>query len=246
MNIQLIAHTQLSQKYRSSILSELQDIIPVPKDSQIISLVAIRTCYSPNKPTDIVDLEGKKYFGNKATDGETGTEADRLFRHITSSGHTSTLEHLNYTFSIEGVSRALMAQLTRHRHLSFSIQSMRYVPMSTESKSNGFNYIVPEKVDDREFSEMQTARDIFEEAMRYAQSAYDQLRKAGVPQEDARAVIPQAATTNIVMTGNLRTLLDFYTKRKPGKGAQHEITQLAEGIKSSILEVDPWLEKYFL
>jgi thymidylate synthase (FAD) len=245
MNIQLIAHTQLSYEFYRTLLPELQEISPSPKDGQIISLVAIRNCYSANKPTDIFSLEGKKYFGNKATDGESGTEADRLFRHITGSGHTSTLEHLNYTFAIESVSRALMAQLTRHRHLSFSIQSMRYVPMSTESKSKGFNYIVPEKVNEREFSEMQTARDIFEEAMKYAQGAYDQLRAAGVPQEDARAVIPQAATTNIIMTGNLRTLLDFYSKRKPGKGAQFEITQLAEGIKSSILEVDPWLEKYF-
>lgn len=245
MNIKLIAHTQLSKEFYESILPELQEIDSDPKDGQIISLVAIRNCYSPNKPTDIFFVEGKKYFGNKATDGKSGTEADRLFRHITGSGHTSTLEHLNYTFAIEGVSRALMGQLTRHRHLSFSIQSMRYVPMGSNNKSKGFNYVVPEEVNDREFSEMQTARDIFDEAMRYAQGVYDQLRAAGVPQEDARSVIPQAATTNIVMTGNLRTLLDFYSKRKPGKGAQYEITQLAEGIKLSILEVDPWLEKYF-
>ncbi|MOA63304.1 FAD-dependent thymidylate synthase [compost metagenome] len=71
------------------------------------------------------------------------------------------------------------------------------------------------------------------------------MRQLGIPSEDSRSVLPNAATTDIVMTGNLRTLLDFYAKRKPGKGAQYEITQLAEGIKSSILEVDPWLEKYF-
>jgi thymidylate synthase (FAD) len=242
MNVQLIAHTQLSESFKKQIESDIQFEY---NERASIALTAIRTCYSPNKPTEILSLEGNKYFGNKATDGKSGTEADRLFRHITGSGHTSTLEHLNYTFAIEGVSRALMGQLTRHRHLSFSIQSMRYVPMSTDSKSKGFNYVVPEKVDGREFSELQTARDIFEEAMRHAQGAYDQLRAAGVPQEDARAVIPQAGTTNIVMTGNLRTLLEFYNKRKPGKGAQYEITQLAEGIKTEILEVDKWLTQYF-
>ncbi|MEK4006533.1 FAD-dependent thymidylate synthase [Paenibacillus sp. FSL H3-0333] len=242
MNVQLIANTQLSDSYRKHIESDIQFDY---NERAAIALTAIRTCYSANPPSEILSLEGNKYFGYKATDGKSGTEADRLFRHITGSGHTSTLEHLNYTFAIEGVSRALMGQLTRHRHLSFSIQSMRYVPMSTDSKSKGFNYVVPEKVDEREFSEMQTARDIFEAAMEYAQGAYDQLRAAGLPQEDARAVIPQAATTNIVLTGNLRSLLEFYNKRKPGKGAQYEITQLAEGIKSEILGVDEWLTPYF-
>lgn len=240
MKIKLIAHTQLSKEFYESILPELQEIDSDPKDGQIISLVAIRNCYSPNKPTDIFSVEGKKYFGNKATDGKSGTEADRLFRHITGSGHTSTLEHLNYTFAIEGVTRALMAQLTRHRHLSFSIQSQRYVRLGSTDKSGGFEHTVPLSID-----ENTEAYRIYEVALNDLQAAYDELRECGIPAEDARMVLPNAATTNIVMTGNLRTLLDFYAKRKPGKGAQYEITQLAESIKSSILEVDPWLEKYF-
>ena len=250
MNIKLIAYTQLSKEFYESILPELQEIDSDPKDGQIISLLAIRNCYSPNKPTGIFYKEGKKYFDNKASDGEGGTEADRLFRHITRSGHQSTLEHLNYTFAIEGVSRALMGQLTRHRHLSFSIQSMRYVRMGSTDKSGGFEYVIPktitkDKIESNNQNNDSNAEELFESVMDYAQDIYDRLRACGVPAEDARSVIPQAATTNIVMTGNLRTLLDFYAKRKPGKGAQYEITQLAEGIKSSILEVDPWLEKYF-
>jgi len=241
MNIKLIAHTQLSQEFYNSILTELQDIHPDPKDGQIISLLAIRNCYSPNKPTDIFHLEGNKYFGNKANDGDNGTEADRLFRQIVASKHVSTLEHLNYTFSIEGVSRALMAQLTRHRHLSFSIKSQRYVKFGSNDKSGGFDYVIPETVKTKGVECVNE----FDEIMLSLQQAYDRLRQLGIPSEDSRSILPNAATTDIVMTGNLRTLLDFYAKRKPGKGAQFEITQLAEGIKSSILEVDPWLEKYF-
>ncbi|MNL79561.1 FAD-dependent thymidylate synthase [compost metagenome] len=81
--------------------------------------------------------------------------------------------------------------------------------------------------------------------MEQAQKTYDRLREAGVPAEDARMVLPQAATCNLVMTGNLRSLLDFYAKRQPGNGAQAEITDLAECIRAEIIAVDPWLEPYF-
>jgi thymidylate synthase (FAD) len=236
LNIKLIAHTQLTEEFKK----EIQLIDFVINDKAAVALTAIRTCYSPNKPSEIVKLEGKKYFGNKASDGKGGTEADRLFRRITGSGHTSTLEHINYTFAIEGVSRALLAQLTRHRHLSFSVQSQRYVRLGSNDKSGGFEHVVPRSID-----ENTEAYRIYEVALNDLQGVYDELRECGVPAEDARMVLPNASITNIVMSGNLRTLLDFYTKRKPGKGAQYEITQLAEGIKSSILEIDPWLEKYF-
>ncbi|PIH59022.1 FAD-dependent thymidylate synthase [Paenibacillus sp. LK1] len=255
MNIKLIAHTQLSHEFCDTISSDILKLIgdDVIKDSQVVALTAIRTCYSPNKPSEIVDIEGEKYFKNKATDGLGGTEADRLFRHITGSGHTSTLEHISYTFSVEGVSRALLAQLTRHRHLSFSVQSQRYVRMGSDDKIGGFEFVSPPSLsgkiaptnDEHEVYVNCSAADLFEEAMQDAQYTYDRLRKAGVPAEDARMVLPNAAATNIVLTGNLRTILEFYNKRKHGKGAQWEVADLAEGIKDSILSVDSWLNKYF-
>lgn len=255
MDIKLIAHTQLSHDFCDTISSDILKLIgdDVVKDSQVVALTAIRTCYSHNKPSEIVDIEGEKYFKNKATDGLGGTEADRLFRHITGSGHTSTLEHISYTFSVEGVSRALLAQLTRHRHLSFSVQSQRYVRMGSNDKSGGFDFVMPPSLDGKEAPSNDehdgfvncTAADLFEDAMRDSQYAYDRLRKAGVPAEDARMVLPNAATTNIVLTGNLRTFLEFYKKRKHGKGAQWEVADLAEEIKKSILSVDSWLSKYF-
>lgn len=227
MNVQLIAHTQLNEKfYRFLNIT----------DGQAVALTAIRSCYSPNKPSEIVAKEGAKYFGSKASDGGAGTDADRLFRHIFASKHTSTLEHLTFTFAIEGVSRALLAQLTRHRvGFSFSVQSQRYVRMGSDDKIGGFDYVVPETAH----------KDAFELVMLTLQAAYDELRRQGVPAEDARAVLPNAAATNLVMTANLTALLSFYSKRKKGRGAQAEITELAEALRREVVDAEPWTAQFF-
>lgn len=241
MNVQLIAHTLVSEKFaKMFVLNETEDELTDVgglfregvTDGQAVALTAIRTCYSPNKPSEIVAKEGEKYFGSKASDGGTGTDADRLFRHIFASKHTSTLEHITFTFAIEGVSRALLAQLTRHRvGFSFSVQSQRYVRMGSDDKIGGFDYVVPTTVTEDKTADMydfvygapmedRPSPEIFAEAMAIAQQTYDKLREAGVPAEDARAVLPQAAATNLVMTANLTALLSFYSKRK--KDAAHK------------------------
>ncbi|MDR9852925.1 FAD-dependent thymidylate synthase [Paenibacillus sp. VCA1] len=251
MNVKLIAHSTLSDDFSDEIFAQT-GINYEGDDRAAIALTAIRTCYSPLKPTEIVAKEGAKYFGNAASDGEGGTDADRLFRHITRSGHTSTLEHITYTFAVEGVSRSLLAQLTRHRHLSFSVQSQRYVRMGSADKSGGFEYVTPPSVGrhdgsivNEDWGAFSNAFSLYESVMEYLQSAYDALRAAGVPPEDARMVLPNAATCNLVMTGNLRTFLDFYAKRRPGNGAQHEIAKLAVSVRDEIVKVDPWLAAYF-
>lgn len=242
MDIKLLAHTQLSEEYFNSLpTGEVRSNILYKNisDGQSVALSAIRTCYSPNKPSEIVALEGEKYFKQKATEGE-GKEVERLIRHIVGSGHTSTLEHLTYTFSVEGVSRALLAQLTRHRvGFSFSVQSQRYVKQSSDSKHGGFDYVVPEKVKDK------GANDEYHLMMEEIQNMYDRLIEYGVPQEDARSVLPNAACTNLVLTVNLRSLLDFYSKRRKGKGAQHEITELAERLREEVVKVEPWTDEFF-
>jgi thymidylate synthase (FAD) len=254
MNVKLIANTQLSREFYGRLgelpySNELDDMGAT--DGQAVALTAIRTCYSPLKPTEIVAKEGEKYFGNKAADGEGGTEADRLFRHITRSGHTSTLEAISFTFAIEGISRALLAQLTRHRvGFSYSVQSQRYVRMGSGDKSGGFDYVVPPSVtNDKRYNVGTFVEDDalsrFHEVMADLQSAYDALREAGVPSEDARSVLPNAAATNLVMTANLRALLEFYSKRQKGRGAQGEIAELAEQLRKAVVEVEPWTDAYF-
>lgn len=234
----LVAHTQLASDFRAGIEGLLRKYQIT--DGQAISLTAIRTCYSPIKPTEIVQTEGARYFGTKATDGGKGTDADRLFRHITGSGHTSTLEHLSFTFALNGVSRALLAQLTRHRvGFSFSVQSQRYVRFGSDDKSGGASYAIPPSVLEK------GADEVYKYAMGKAQELYDTLRSLGVPSEDARMVLPNGVTCNLVMTANLTALLHFYAKRQKGKGAQWEIANLAENVRQAVVEVEPWTDDYF-
>ncbi|MED4299762.1 FAD-dependent thymidylate synthase [Geobacillus stearothermophilus] len=249
MNVKLLAHTQLSEEFYDT-FDEYDDIFRYygnkldkmgVTDGQAVALTAIRTCYSANKPTEILKKEGDKYFNRPATDGKGGTDADRLFRHIVSSGHLSTLEHLSFTFAIEGVSRALLAQLTRHRvGFSFSVQSQRYVRFGSDDKTGGFDYVVPPSVERNDH-----ARREYELAMIEIQNLYDELRFLGVPPEDARFVLPQSATCNLVLTANLRALLDFYSKRRKGRGAQWEIAELAEKLRAAVVAVEPWTDAFF-
>lgn len=232
MKVKLLGHTQLSESFFNG-YGENE-----VSDGQALALSAIRTCYSHNKPSEIVQLEGEKYFGTDAKDGEGGTDADRLIRHIIKSGHTSTMEHLNFSFSVEGVSRSLLAQLTRHRHFSFSVQSQRYVKMEKGSKQDGFDFVIPPSVWKDE-----TTADIYVTTMQRIQEMYDLLRNY-VPAEDARYVLPNAATCNLVLTGNLRSILEFYSKRS-AKQAQWEIRDLADEIKAAVIEVEPWTEAFF-
>lgn len=253
MNVTLLAHTQLTQQaIKTADLSRrtLGTNGWEVSDGQVVALAAIRQCYSHKTALEVLETESEKYFG------ERGKEGQRLFKQIVSSGHTSTLEHISFTFAVENVSRALLAQLTRHRHISFSVQSQRYVKLSSESRSNGFNYVIPETIESKKklfaidegdaWQPLMKVKEVYEEIMMPTiQEFYDKLIEMGIPQEDARSVLPNATATNLVMTLNLRTALDFYSKRKPGNGAQAEIAQLAERIKEAIAEVEPWTEQFF-
>lgn len=247
--VTLLSHTQLAEGF-------LAENGLGATDGQVLALTAIRTCYSANKPSEIVAKEGARYFKAKASDGSAGTDADRLIRMIVSSGHTSTLEGITFNFAVEGVSRALLAQLTRHRvGFSFSVQSQRYVRMGSSDRSGGFDYVVPDSVKasdktvelelnantKREY----TAEQYFGLVMQEFQEIYDKLRELGIPAEDARAVLPQAASCNIVLSVNLRAALDFYGKRKAGNGAQAEIAGLSEDIRNAIVAVEPWTDAFF-
>lgn len=253
MNVTLLAHTQLTKNAEdecsyteNELMADVYDVT----SGQVVALAAIRQCYSHKTALEVLETESAKYFGDK------GKESKRLFKQIVSSGHVSTMEHISFTFAIENVSRALLAQLTRHRAgFSYSVQSQRYVKLSSESRSGGFDYVKPKTLSDYKktnishcncycYEEM-NSNQIFEKAMKSAQEYYDALVESGIPQEDARAVLPNATATNLVLTVNLRALLDFYSKRKPGNGAQAEITELAEKLKDEVLIVEPWTREFF-
>lgn len=218
------------------------ELISSTPNARKVAFTAIRTCYSPNVPSELFDgAEYEKYEQKQAGDGQEGTDADRLFRHIVGSGHTSTLEHIQFTFAIEGLSRSALAQLTRHRvGFGYSVQSQRYVSDASDKKKGGFQFVIPPKV-----QENRDALNVYLQTMERLQEAYDALRDLKIPGEDARFVLPNAAAINLTMTVNLRALLDFYAKRRKGSGAQWEIANFAEEIRRIVVEQEPWLAPYF-
>ena len=139
----------------------------------------------------------------------------RSLQHSLASGHESVLEHAVFTFRIEGISRVTLAQLTRHRLASFSVQSQRYVKM------NDWKAVIPDTITKSRF--LQEA----DEQIRHSMDLYQRMMEAGIPAEDARYVTPQAITTNLIMTMNARELRHFFSLRCCNR-AQCEIRQLAD------------------
>lgn len=147
-------------------------------------------------------------------EGLSDEKAREILKRVVGYGHHSVIEHANFTFAIEGISRACSHQLVRHRLASYSQQSQRYV------KFNEMEYATPNLIKGNE-----QAMRIYEEAMKAAAKAYDEL-KSIVPAEDARYVLPNAALTNVVMTMNARALLHFFKLRCCSR-AQWEIRQMS-------------------
>ncbi|WP_291490127.1 FAD-dependent thymidylate synthase [Desulfurella sp.] len=136
-----------------------------------------------------------------------------FLRKIIKSGHLSILEHASFTFLITGISRVASHQLVRHRIASFTQQSHRY------TKASGF--FVPEKILNNT-----KAKEIFDDIIKKAQSAYEELLNLDLPKEDARYVLPCAIVSDIIVTMNARELLHFFTLRTCKK-AQKEIQDIA-------------------
>jgi len=147
-----------------------------------------------------------------------------------SSGHFSTLEHASYTFAVDGVSRALTHQLVRHRLASFNQQSQRYVKFI-----DGLNVITPESI-----SGDAERQKVFDEAIEAGLAAYEKLIEAGVPAEDARYLLPNAAETKIVITMNVRELLHFFEMRCCNR-AQWEIRELAWKMLNLVKPTAPFI-----
>lgn len=152
----------------------------------------------------------------------------RSLQHSLSSGHESVLEHAVFTFRIAGISRSCLAQLTRHRLASFSVQSQRY------ARIHGIDLVMPESVRNSEFET--EAGSLLEDVM----NLYQRMVEAGIPCEDARYVTPQAVPTELVMTMNARELRHFFSLRCCNR-AQWEIRQLADQMLMLCRETAPLL-----
>lgn len=177
---------------------------------------AFRQCYHAG-------FAGDMWQRLVAGDIDRQKQADFISQ-VLESGHASPIEHVSFTFAVEGVSRALTHQLVRHRLASYSQQSQRYVDGSN------FEYILPPAI-----ARNQAARARFEAFMAEVGSAYRDLkqileqdgRKGAKANEDARFVLPQAAESKIVLTMNCRVLLHFFEERCCSR-AQWEIRHMAD------------------
>lgn len=149
-------------------------------------------------------------------------------------GHTSPLEHISFTFSIEGISRACLAQLTRHRTFKFNVQSQRYVD------GNNFDFVLP-KLDYLEGATRKTAVKTFVNNFEMLQSTYSGLCRLGVKKEDARAILPNMTTCNLVVTCDLHNFRNFL-KQRLCKEAQQEIRELAEVMNALVKQSIPYAD----
>jgi len=180
-----------------------------PEPESVVAMAA-KLCYSAS------DVEGLR-------DKIAAKDQKVFVEKLVSIGHMSPVEHVSFTFGIEGVSRACTHQLVRHRVASYSQQSQRYV------KETEFDYVIPETIKNDKALTKQ-----FEKYMRQAQKAYDEmmagLAKQGITgenaQQDARFLLPNAAETKIVVTMNARELLHFFRVRCCNR-AQWEIRAMA-------------------
>ena len=178
---------------------------------------AARLCYAPVGASELMETMPED-------------RVKSVLSTIMKSGHFSTLEHASYTFAVDGVSRALTHQLVRHRIASFNQQSQRYVKYT-----DGLSVIKPESVT----GDPETER-VFDEAIDAALSAYAKLLDAGVPAEDARYLLPNAAETKIVVTMNVRELLHFFGLRCCNR-AQWEIRAMADEMLALAKPTAPYI-----
>jgi len=212
-------------------------------DPEKIVAAAAKLCYSESGVENILE-------------GLNQEKTEKFLNMLMDLGHESPIEHVSFTFGIEGVSRSLLAQITRHRIASYSVKSQRYV------KEGMFTYILPPEIE-----AVPEAKKVFLETMEQDQKAYDKLtsilfqkhfkalteqgidekqaktkaEKAAI--EDARFVLPNACETKMVVTMNARSLMNFFHHRCCTR-AQWEIRDLANEMLKLVKEVAPTLFKF--
>lgn len=212
-------------------------------DPEKIAASAAKLCYSDS---DILSIK------DSLTDEKIADYIDMLV----SIGHESVMEHVSFTFGIEGISRACSHQLVRHRIASYSQKSQRYV------NENAFNYVTPPAIEENDKAYAEFERIMNEITGSYAEiadllteshkekfiaegmdekSAASKARK--LANEDARFILPNACETQIVVTMNVRSLFNFFRHRCCNR-AQWEIRAVANEMLRLCLETAPNIFKY--
>ena len=198
-------------------------LISKPENMLKTVYTACRTCYSADTPFNIYN----------STDDEE--KMLKLIERVISSGHYSTIEHIQVTFAISNVSRACTHQLVRHRHMSFSQKSQRYV-----KEKGQFDYLIPPTIDRNP-----VLKEKFINFMGDISKLYCEFTEAGIPAEDARAVLPNAASTSVVASLNLREMIHIANLRLCTR-AQYEIRKMVQAMCEELTKEEPWLRPYLV
>jgi thymidylate synthase (FAD) len=231
LKVSLIAHTMLTSNVNAYSIQEWMGLDMDATEPDSLSEFAGRACYqSFDKPNP-----------------HTRSNIDYL-SNILTQAHESVLEHASATFYVEGVSRSLTHELIRHRHLSFSELSQRYVDVAETE------FVTPPAIE--QYAEVETGDgnpfenwsvlDEFDRANAFSKGAYatlvNELENQGLPRkrarEAARAVMPNATETRIVVTGNIRAWRDVIKKRHH-VAADAEIQQFARLVLAHLREIAP-------
>jgi len=198
------------------------DLLSKPEHTLKTIYVACRTCYSALYPVKIWE------------DSDDEEKMLNLVKKVLSSGHHSTVEHCQFDFAVSGVSRACTHQLVRHRHMSFSQKSQRYVTEKGE-----FEYVTPKTI------ENSALNDEYKEMMKKISDFYGKMVESGIPAEDARAVLPNATTSSLIVSLNLRELMHLAQLRLC-TNAQLEIRTLVQKMCNLVIKEEPWLKDYLV
>ena len=212
-------------------------IAHTPEPEKVVAAAA-KLCYSDAHITDLLD-------------GLDEEKTAKFLTMLSDLGHASPIEHASFTFGIEGVSRTLLAQITRHRIASFSVQSQRYVRL------DDFHYVIPPEIEAIPEAKAAFLESMDEDAKRYLDLAKKledghtaRLMAEGMPEkqarakaskqanEDARFVLPNACETKMVMTMNCRSLQNFFNLRCCNR-AQWEIRAVADEMLRLVLPLAP-------
>lgn len=205
------------------------------KDPEKIVAAAAKLCYSKSDISTLMD-------------GLTDEKVANFLERLSNLGHASPLEHASFTFGIEGVSRSFLAQISRHRIASFSVQSQRYVDMDNA------DHVVPKEIYDAGYSAIR----LYEESVKNSFNNYNELKEEltkkyiaeGMKespakkkaQEDARYLLPEACCTRMIVTMNARELNHFFNLRCCNR-ASREIREVAEEMLKLVYPVAPHLFK---
>lgn len=212
--VRLLAHTKVDEKA----ISEWMSIQDASTDAETLLTMAGRNCYrSFHRPNS-----------------KTYNDADYLRRTLGDQGHWSIAEHATATLYFTGVSRAFLTELTRHRHLSFSVESQRFI------NANGANFVMPPAIREHDMAAQRDFIGRAEECLadyRVTQARLDHLPKKQ-RNEAARALLPNAVETRMVVTGNLRAWNEVI-QRRTQPDADAEIQEVMRLAKAELHTVSP-------